>query len=190
MGGEMTTDKIPPLNNQNTLLIVDDDVTFASILSKALTRRGYNVITAETASEAVDLCEQHQPQQAVVDLKLETESGLNVLPQLKQANPEIKMVILTGYSSISTAVEAIKMGAINYLCKPAGVDDILAAFDNVAPNPGIDIKETPPSVDRLEWEHIQKVLAENNGNISATARDLGMHRRTLQRKLLKRPVKQ
>jgi len=173
----------------NCLLIVDDDTTFASILCKALTRRGYNVVTAETAAEAVALCQQHQPHRAVVDLKLETESGLNVLPQLKQVNPDIEMLILTGYSSISTAVEAIKVGAVNYLCKPAGVDDILAAFDNVAPNPDIDIKETPPSVDRLEWEHIQKVLAENNGNISATARSLGMHRRTLQRKLLKRPVK-
>lgn len=186
----MTTQKAPPSNNQNTILIVDDDVTFAHILSKALTRRGYNVMTAETSSEAVALCQQHQPQQAVVDLKLESESGLNLLPQLKQANPSVKMLILTGYSSISTAVEAIKMGAVNYLCKPAGVDDILAAFDKVAPNPDINIKETPPSVDRLEWEHIQKVLAENEGNISATARDLGMHRRTLQRKLLKRPVKE
>jgi len=176
--------------HQNTILIVDDDVTFAHVLNKALTRRGYNVITAETASEALALCQQHQPQQAVVDLKLETESGLNVLPQLKQANPNIQMLILTGYSSISTAVEAIKVGAVNYLCKPAGVDDILAAFNNIAANPNIDIKETPPSVDRLEWEHIQKVLAENDGNISATARDLGMHRRTLQRKLLKRPVKE
>lgn len=186
----MTSQKASPSNNQNTLLIVDDDVTFARILSKALTRRGYNVMTAETSSEAVALCQQHLPQQAVVDLKLETESGLNLLPQLKQANPAIKMLILTGYSSISTAVEAVKMGAVNYLCKPAGVNDILAAFDNVAPNPDINIKETPPSVDRLEWEHIQKVLAENNGNISATARSLGMHRRTLQRKLLKRPVKE
>jgi two-component system response regulator RegA len=186
----MTNQKPSPPNNDRTLLIVDDDATFAHILSKALTRRGYIVVSAETTSEAVALCQQHQPQKAVVDLKLETESGLNLLPQLKQANPEINMLILTGYSSISTAVEAIKMGAINYLCKPAGVDDILAAFDSITPNPGIDIKETPPSVDRLEWEHIQKVLAENSGNISATARSLGMHRRTLQRKLLKRPVKE
>jgi two-component system response regulator RegA len=175
--------------SNKTLLIVDDDETFAHILGKALRRRGYAVITATTASDALALCLQHQPQQAVVDLKLETESGLNVLPRLKQVNPNIQMLILTGYSSISTAVEAIKMGAVNYLCKPAGVEDILAAFEKTAPNPDIDIKETPPSVDRLEWEHIQKVLTENNGNISATARSLGMHRRTLQRKLLKRPVK-
>lgn len=176
--------------NQKILLIVDDDITFSSILSRALTRRGYQVVTAETAAAAIDLCKQYRPHQAVVDLKLETESGLNILPQLKGVNPDIQMLILTGYSSISTAVEAIKMGAINYLCKPAGVDDILAAFDKTEPNPAVSIKETPPSVDRLEWEHIQKVLAENNGNISATARSLGMHRRTLQRKLLKRPVKE
>lgn len=175
--------------SNKTLLIVDDDETFAHILGKALRRRGYAVITATTASDAQSLCQQHQPQQAVVDLKLETESGLNVLPRLKQVSPDIQILILTGYSSISTAVEAIKMGAVNYLCKPAGVEDILAAFEKTAPNPDIDIKETPPSVDRLEWEHIQKVLTENNGNISATARSLGMHRRTLQRKLLKRPVK-
>jgi two-component system response regulator RegA len=176
--------------SQKTLLIVDDDSTFSSILGRALTRRGYQVFTAETAAEAVELCMRHRPQQAVVDLKLETESGLNILPQLKEVNPTIQMLILTGYSSISTAVEAIKMGAINYLCKPAGVEDILAAFSNTAPNPEARIKETPPSVDRLEWEHIQKVLTENDGNISATARSLGMHRRTLQRKLLKRPVKE
>ena len=184
------SEKVLYTATHQTLLIVDDDSTFSSILSRALTRRGYQVFTAETATEAVELCTQHQPQQAVVDLKLETESGLNILPQLKTVNPNIQMLILTGYSSISTAVEAIKMGAINYLCKPAGVDDILAAFSNTAPNPATSIKETPPSVDRLEWEHIQKVLAENGGNISATARNLGMHRRTLQRKLLKRPVKE
>jgi len=176
--------------SQKTLLIVDDDSTFSSILSRALTRRGYVVLTAETVPEAILICQQHQPQLAVVDLKLETESGLNLLPKLKAANPDIQMLILTGYSSISTAVEAIKMGAVNYLCKPAGVEDILAAFVNTAPNPKVSIKETPPSVDRLEWEHIQKVLAENDGNISSTARILGMHRRTLQRKLLKRPVKE
>ena len=96
-------------------------------------------------------------------------------------------MILTGYSSISTAVEAIKLGAFNYLCKPAGVDDIIGAFENSTGE--IALKQSPPSVNRLEWEHIQRVLNENAGNISATARILGMHRRTLQRKLHKRPVK-
>jgi two-component system response regulator RegA len=98
------------------------------------------------------------------------------------------VLILTGYSSISTAVEAIKLGAINYLCKPSGVEDIVAAFETKAGQ--AELQESPPSVNRLEWEHIQKVLNQNDGNISATAKILGMHRRTLQRKLQKRPVKQ
>lgn len=174
---------------QPTLLIVDDDATFASILTRAMTRRGYRVFTANTGKEALALCRENQPDKAVVDLKLDGESGLNLLPALKTLNPAIEVLILTGYSSISTAVEAIKMGASNYLCKPASVDDILAAFEGTQPNPEIPINETPPSVERLEWEHIQRVLAENDGNISATARSLGMHRRTLQRKLQKRPVR-
>jgi two-component system response regulator RegA len=99
------------------------------------------------------------------------------------------ILILTGYSSISTAVEAIKLGAINYLCKPASADEIVAAFKNTEANAQVPMEDSPPSVNRLEWEHIQRVLNENQGNISATARSLGMHRRTLQRKLQKRPVK-
>ena len=174
---------------QPRLLIVDDDATFVSILARALTRRGYQTITAHNTSEALAQCHDLQPTLAVVDLKLEAESGLNLLPQLKALNPDIKVLILTGYSSISTAVEAIKMGATNYLCKPASIDDILAALEGSTPNPKAPINDTPPSVERLEWEHIQRVLAEHEGNISATARSLGMHRRTLQRKLLKRPVK-
>lgn len=172
------------------LLIVDDDATFTRILGRAMTRRGYQVLTAGTATEALDLCRQHNPRRAVVDLKLESESGLHLLPQLIRINPQLEVLILTGYSSISTAVEAIKLGALNYLCKPASVEDILAAFDTDAIPEATGISEDPPSVERLEWEHIQRVLAENAGNISATARRLGMHRRTLQRKLQKRPVKQ
>jgi two-component system response regulator RegA len=172
------------------LLIVDDDATFTRILGRAMSRRDYQVLTASNATEALDLCRQYNPRRAVVDLKLEAESGLCLLPQLIQINPQLEVLILTGYSSISTAVEAIKLGALNYLCKPASVEDILAAFDTEA-NPGATgISEAPPSVERLEWEHIQRVLSENAGNISATARRLGMHRRTLQRKLQKRPVKQ
>ncbi len=172
-----------------TLLIVDDDATFASILARAMTRRGYRVFAASNGEEALALCLENRPDKAVVDLKLNNESGLNLLPQLKTLHPTIEVLILTGYSSISTAVEAIKMGASNYLCKPASVDDILSAFEGVTPNPEVPINESPPSVERLEWEHIQRVLAENDGNISATARSLGMHRRTLQRKLQKRPVR-
>nr|WP_297186022.1 response regulator transcription factor [uncultured Porticoccus sp.] len=172
------------------LLIVDDDATFTRILGRAMTRRSYQVLTAGNAAEALDLCRQYNPRRAVVDLKLESESGLHLLPQLIRINPQLEVLILTGYSSISTAVEAIKLGALNYLCKPASVEDILAAFDTDAIPEATGISEDPPSVERLEWEHIQRVLAENAGNISATARRLGMHRRTLQRKLQKRPVKQ
>ena len=117
-------------------------------------------------------------------------SGLTLIPQLKQLQPNMDIVMLTGYSSIATAVEAVKLGALNYLCKPANTEEILNAFELSAANPEVNIPEKRPSIDRLEWEHIQKVLKENNDNISATARALGMHRRTLQRKLNKRPVKQ
>ncbi|WP_438951522.1 response regulator transcription factor [Porticoccus sp.] len=178
------------MQDNRYLLIVDDDATFTRILGRAMGRRGYLVLTACNASEALDLCRQYNPRRAVVDLKLECESGLHLLPKLIQLNAQLEVLILTGYSSISTAVEAIKLGALNYLCKPASVEDILAAFDTDATPGAIGISESPPSVERLEWEHIQRVLAENAGNISATARSLGMHRRTLQRKLQKRPVKQ
>lgn len=178
------------MHDNRYLLIVDDDATFTLILGRAMTRRGYQVLTAGNAAEALDLCRQYNPRRAVVDLKLESESGLHLLPQLIRINPQLEVLILTGYSSISTAVEAIKLGALNYLCKPASAEDILSAFDTDAIPEATGISEDPPSVERLEWEHIQRVLAENAGNISATARRLGMHRRTLQRKLQKRPVKQ
>jgi two-component system response regulator RegA len=113
-----------------------------------------------------------------------------ILQQLRLIQPNIQTVILTGYSSIATAVEAIKLGAMNYLIKPASADDIVSSFEQVKGSVEAEVQEVPPSVNRLEWEHIQRVLKENNGNISGTARNLGMHRRTLQRKLLKRPVKQ
>ena len=178
------------MHDNPSLLIVDDDATFARILGRAMSRHGYQVLTACNASEALDFCRQYSPRRAVVDLKLESESGLHLLPQLIELSPQLEVLILTGYSSISTAVEAIKLGALNYLCKPASVDEIIAAFDTGATPEATGISESPPSVERLEWEHIQRVLTENGGNISATARCLGMHRRTLQRKLQKRPVKQ
>ena len=120
---------------------------------------------------------------------MEGDSGLVLLPKLLELDPEMRVVILTGYSSIATAVEAIKRGACNYLCKPADADDVLAALS--AEHADLDslVPENPMSVDRLQWEHIQRVLTEHAGNISATARALGMHRRTLQRKLQKRPVR-
>jgi two-component system, response regulator RegA len=170
------------------MLVVDDDYSFCQVLLRALTRRGIAAMAAHELTSALLLAEQHRPQRALIDLKLADASGLDVISALKQLQPDIEIVMLTGYSSIATAVEAVKRGAINYLCKPVGADDILDAFSTdatVAPPPSTQ----PLSVDRLEWEHIQKVLLEHEGNVSATARALGMHRRTLQRKLQKRPVK-
>lgn len=171
-------------------LIVDDDAAFCATLAKVLTRRGHEVVSATNGADAVQHCQFSTIDRAILDLKLDRESGLLILQQLRLLQPNIQIVILTGYSSIATAVEAIKLGAINYLTKPASADDIVSAFEQVTGNVETQVQEVPPSVNRLEWEHIQRVLKENNGNISGTARNLGMHRRTLQRKLLKRPVKQ
>ncbi len=170
-------------------LIVDDDASFREVLVRALQRRSLTAVAASTGVEALQLAQAHAPQRAVVDLKLVSESGLDIIAALKQAQPRIEIVMLTGYSSIATAVEAVKRGALNYLCKPAGVDEILAAFDGDSGAESPEISVQPHSIDRLEWEHIQKVLLDHEGNISATARALGMHRRTLQRKLQKYPVK-
>jgi len=178
------------VDKKERLLIVDDDETFTTVLARAMRKRGYQVEVANNIQQALQTALQQVPQIAIIDLNMAGESGLELLPQLKQANSAIKMLILTGYSSIATAVEAIKLGAVNYLCKPVDADEILAAFavDNNAGIP-TNVVMARPSVERLEWEHIQKVLSANNGNISATARSLNMHRRTLQRKLQKRPVK-
>ena len=172
------------------LLLVDDDESFARVLSRALQRRGHHTLVAHNTAEAITLAEKNSFDKAIIDLKMQGPSGLTLIPELKQRQPNIEIVMLTGYSSVATAVEAVKLGAINYLCKPARTDEILAAFENTDGDAKTSIPIQPPSIDRLEWEHIQKVLSENNDNISATARALGMHRRTLQRKLQKRPVRQ
>ncbi len=171
------------------ILIVDDDVNFCQVLTRALARRGQHAVSAHDLATALTLAQQHRPGRALVDLKLADESGLHVISALKQQRPDMAIVMLTGYSSIATAVEAVKRGALNYLCKPVGADDILNAFAIGYAAPVPTASPQPLSVERLEWEHIQKVLLANAGNVSATARALGMHRRTLQRKLQKRPVK-
>ncbi|WP_346798376.1 response regulator transcription factor [Halomonas sp. Bachu 37] len=176
-------------NLEQRLLIVDDDEMFCHVLSRALSRRGYEVLVAHDAEQAMVLAAQHDPVMATLDLKLEHSSGLKLLPELLEVAPQCRIVILTGYSSIATAVEAIKLGAVNYLCKPVDADDVLAAFERQTGDPDTELADNPPSINRITWEHIQKVLQEHDGNISATARALGMHRRTLQRKLQKRPVK-
>jgi two-component system response regulator RegA len=171
------------------ILLVDDDELFTSVLARALTRRGYRVSCATHPKAALQQAGGLQPERAVLDLNLGATSGLQLIPQLLALCPQMRILVLTGYSSIATAVEAIKLGAQNYLCKPAGTDELVAALESNAANPGIAIADNPPSVERMEWEYIQRVLRENGNNISATARSLGMHRRTLQRKLQKRPVK-
>ena len=172
-----------------TYLVIDDDEIFAQTLARSIQRQGNTVYVANDEETALMLCKQHQPCRVVLDLKLEKTSGLHLIAQLKAINEAVKIVVLTGYSSIPTTVEAIKLGAANYLCKPAALSDILSAFQLNEGNADAPLAIQPPSINRLEWEHIQRVLSENEGNISATARVLGMHRRTLQRKLQKRPMK-
>jgi two-component system response regulator RegA len=169
-------------------LLVDDDDIFCQVMQRALIRRGFDVDTFQTAEAAINAIKTMQYTKAIVDLKIAQDSGLTVIKTLKTINPDINIIMLTGYSSISTAVEAIKLGALNYLCKPVEIDEILLAFSQNLSQEEIPVSNTPTSLERLEWEHIQKVLQDNEGNISATARILGMHRRTLQRKLQKRPV--
>ncbi|HEY7884153.1 MAG TPA: response regulator transcription factor [Cellvibrionaceae bacterium] len=176
--------------NIKSLLIVDDDSTFAEIMQQALQKRGYKVAIAHNCNQALRTIRQTKVSHVLLDLKLGNESGLALMGELLAENPALCIVILTGYSSISTAVSAIKNGAHHYLCKPVNADEVLAAFDSSHTEVTPDLPQQPHSVERLTWEYIQKVLQENHGNISATARSLGMHRRTLQRKLGKRPVKQ
>lgn len=171
------------------LLIVEDDEVFARVLAKSLANQGLEVHTAASGADALALAVDHAFAAAVLDLKLEHETSLALIPKLKALHPKMRILMLTGYASIQTAVEAVKLGATHYLPKPAGVAEILSALQSDQPNPDLPVAEQPLSVDRLEWEHIQRVLAEHDGNISATARALNMHRRTLQRKLGKRPVK-
>ncbi|MBZ9538198.1 MULTISPECIES: response regulator transcription factor [Modicisalibacter] len=171
------------------LMIVDDDEMFCHVMERAFSRRGFEVLVATDEEQALELARRSPPQLATLDLKLEHGSGLKLLPELLAVAPECRVVVLTGYSSIATAVEAIKLGAVNYLCKPVDADEVLGAFNRETGDPDIDIADNPPSINRVTWEHIQKVLQEHDGNISATARALGMHRRTLQRKLQKRPVR-
>ena len=173
-----------------SLLITDDDEVFCEVLANAFDRRGYSVKTASNAQAAISLARDESPEYALVDLCMPGGSGLELVEALIEIDQNTRIVILTGYASIATAVEAIKLGAIHYLAKPADADEIETAFHKDEGDATLPIKNKPLSVARLEWEHIQKVLNECDGNISQTARRLNMHRRTLQRKLSKRPVKE
>ncbi len=171
-----------------TLLLVEDDAVFCQVMRQALTRRGFNVQVAHSVAEGVALSEKAAPEYAVVDLSMPDGSGLVLIKHLIAIDPHTRIIMLTGFASVATAVEAIKLGAIHYLSKPADADEIIAAFSREEGDTNVDITTQPLSVNRLEWEHIQKVLSNHNGNITATAQALGMHRRTLQRKLQKRPL--
>ncbi len=171
------------------LLLVDDDETFLRVLDAAMQRRGFASHSASDIATALSLAKQHLPQRAVLDLNLEGESGLQLIEPLLAINADMQIVVLTGYASIATAVEAIKLGAVQYLTKPADAEQISQAFAQLDGNAQAALAQSPMSVRRMEWEHVQRVLAECDGNISAAARKLNMHRRTLQRKLRKYPVK-
>jgi len=176
------------LENQARLLLVDDDETYCQVLAAAFESRGFYVAVAHDVPSAILLAEKEPPEFAVVDLKMPGPSGLELVERLSLLDEHTKTVVLTGYASIATAVQAIKLGAVQYITKPANADEIIQAFGDTA-NSQETISDTRPSPNRLEWEYLQKVLSENNGNISETARALGMHRRTLQRKMNKFPTR-
>ena len=172
-----------------TVAIVDDDVAYSSALSRAFEKREYIVSVAHKISDLEKINTLSKVAFGVVDLRIGEESGLLAIKLLLDKNPDMKIVMLTAYASIATTVEAMKLGAVNYLTKPASAQDIIDKLSGAGKDIQTPIEESPLSVKRLEWEHLQKVLLEHGGNISAAARALNMHRRTLQRKLQKYPVK-
>lgn len=185
----MTTLSTTEVDDRPALLIVDDDSTFCTVLANAMTKRGFNVTCAHTVEQALECAEACTPEYAVIDLRLPGISGLTLVEKLNALDPGTRIVMLTGYASIATAVEAIKLGAMHYLAKPVDVNEIMMAFERTTGDADVQISAHPLSVGRLEWEYIQRVLNENKGNVSVTARALNMHRRTLQRKLTKNPAK-
>jgi two-component system response regulator RegA len=186
----MTMDQTTPdQNDLPTLLLVDDDPVLCAVLARAMQSRGFSVRVAGSAEEAYRAIDADPPEFAVVDLKLPDASGLKIVTRLHQADAHTRIVVVTGHASVPTAVEAMKLGATYYLTKPADADAIETALHRVGGDDTVPITAKPMSVERVEWEHIQRVLQDHDGNISATARALSMHRRTLQRKLQKRPTK-
>lgn len=172
-------------------LILDDNEVFASTLARSLARRDFDTTIVRTGAEALQAARAQTYDYVTIDLQLEQDSGLQWITSLRQALPQARMLVLTGYASIATTVQAMKLGADNYLAKPVNVDSILSALEDgvEAEHASTEMSSaTPLTVDRLEWEHIQRVLMEHDGNISSTARALNMHRRTLQRKLAKKPT--
>ncbi|MGC8119832.1 response regulator transcription factor [Marinobacter sp. VGCF2001] len=164
-------------------LLIDDDAAFLEVLGRSLARQSIDCTPAHTRAEALTAGATNQFNRCVLDLNLAGESGLQLLPELLEQQASLEILVLTGYGSIATAVEAMRRGAVNYLCKPVTVSQLIHGFEPLEGAP--QLRTEPPSVEEMEWEHIQRVLNEHEGNISATARALNMHRRTLQRKLQK-----
>lgn len=177
------------MSDRRQLLIVEDDEAFARTLKRSFERRDYTVQVAHSPEEMDELLKTGHPGYAVVDLKLGSASGLACVQTLRALDPAMRIVVLTGFASIATAVEAIKLGASYYLAKPSNTDDIEAAFDRAEGNPETPLDGRQSSIKTVEWEHIHQTLVETGFNISETARRLGMHRRTLARKLEKRQVR-
>ncbi len=179
--------KLSAMKPAAVILVVDDDIAFRTRLVKALSARGHWAHGAGNPDEALEVAGRVNPGAAIVDLKMPGGSGLELVPELAARHPGIQIVVLTGFGSIATAVEAVRNGAINYLMKPLDADQILAAFETEAHEEMVEGTEGTPSLARVEWEHIQRVLTDCDGNISLAARRLGIHRRSLQRKLGKLP---
>jgi two-component system response regulator RegA len=177
------------LTPEHSLIIVEDDEGFARTLKRSFERRGYQVVISASIEEVRKVLEEQSFGYAVVDLKLGGASGLACVELLHDHDPEMLIVVLTGFASIATAVEAIKLGACHYLAKPSNTDDIEAAFQRAEGNAEVALDTRPTSIKTLEWERIHQTLIETDFNILEAARRLGMHRRTLARKLEKRPVK-
>jgi len=173
------------------LLMVEDDITFANTLKRRLEKNGFDCVHVDNNNDALLKCHSHQPDFILLDMKLAQESTLNIITPLRQIRPNSRIILLTGFASIATAVDAIKLGADDYLTKPVDTKTLLAALNNCKASAVAVLTNTEPentlSAEQVEWQHIQQVLKFNDGNISATARQLSMHRRTLQRKLQKRP---
>jgi two-component system response regulator RegA len=177
-------------SNKQPILVVDDDQIFRTRLMRALEARGYAPLGAPSGEEGLALARRHKPGRAIVDMRMTGMSGLELVSELAKVDPDMQIVVLTGYGSIATATEAVRRGAMDYLTKPADTDQILSRFEGGDENISAEAKaalDATPSLARVEWEHIQRILEDCDGNISQAARKLGIHRRSLQRKLAKLP---
>jgi len=180
---------MPPLEERPLALIIDDDDVFRNRLCRALTQRGWEVLSAESGDHGLILARDRSPDLALVDLRMPGTGGLDLIPELRATDSSMTIIVLTGYGSIPTTITAMKRGANHYMSKPADADQVLAAYANLqsADERTTELAVEVPSLARVEWEHMQRVMADCGGNVSQAARLLGIHRRSLQRKLSKYP---